>query len=70
MSSKLEIIGLDNDTDSRSCTAHDGCGEHVAAGDALHLVRCVVTCNDVDKVAIKCVKVIDGVDTCTVACVP
>ena len=70
MSSELEIVGLDGDANGRSCTAHDVCGEHVAVGDALRLVRCIVTHNDIDKVAIKCVKVIDGVDTCTVACVP
>ena len=70
MSSELEIVGLDGDANGRSCTAHDVCGEHVAVGDALHLVHCIVTCNDVDEVAIKCVKIIDGVDTCTVACVP
>ena len=70
MSSKLEIIGLDSNTNGRSCTAHDVCGEHVAVGDALCLVRCIIAHNDVDEVAIKCVKIIDGVDTCTVAYVP
>ena len=36
-------------------------------GDVLRLVECVVTVNNVTKRAIKCVKVINGVDTCTVA---
>ena len=44
--------------------------ESVAAGNVLCLVECAVQCNGIKKMAIKCVKVTDGQDTCTVAFVP
>jgi len=66
----LEIVGLDHHTNGRSCTAHDCCGEHVEVGDVVRLVKTVVTYNDMPEEAVKCVKVVNGVDTCTVAFIP
>ena len=66
----IEIVGLNSCTNGRSCSLHPICGESVMVGDVLRLVECVVTVNSETKTAVKCVKVIDGIDTCTVAFVP
>ena len=39
-------------------------------GTVLCLVECVLTINNKTESAVKCVKVVDGIDTCTVAFVP
>ena len=70
MSLFLEIVGLHSETNGRSCNVHALCGEHVAVGDVLRMVPCIVQCNGEDENAVKFVKVIDGVDTCTVAFLP
>ena len=66
----IEIVGLSSNTNGRSCTLHAVCGDAVEVGDVLRLVPCVVTINHETEEAIKVVKVVDGVDTCTVAFVP
>ena len=66
----LEIVGLNSCTNGRSCSLHPICGKSVVVGDVLRLVECIVTINNNTETAIKCVKVVDGVDTCTVAYVP
>ena len=70
MASFLEIVGLESDTNGRSCTVHETCGESVEVGDVLRLVECVISYNGVNEIAVKCVKVMDGHDTCTVAFLP
>ena len=70
MASFLEIIGVESDTDGRSCTVHETCGDNMEVGDVSHLVECVISCNGVNKIAMKCVKVMDGQDTCTIAFLP
>ena len=70
MASFIEIVGLESSTNGRSCTVHETCGESVGVGDVLRLVECVVEHNGMNERAVKCVKVIDGHDTCTVAFVP
>jgi len=42
----------------------------VTNGDVLRLVRCAVSVNGVIEDAVKCVKVVAGIDECTVAYVP
>lgn len=66
----LEIVGLESGTNGRSCTIHRACGATVEVGDVLRLVRCTVTINGEAEEAIKCVKVVDSIDTCVVAYVP
>lgn len=66
----LEIVGLESSTNGRSCSIHTACGTSVKKGDILRLVPCVVTINHEVEPALKCVKVIDAVDTCTVGFVP
>ena len=70
MNADLEIVGLESNTNGRSCTVHSVCGQAIAVGDVLRLVGCIVQIDNITEDAIKCVKVIDGVDTCTVAFVP
>jgi hypothetical protein len=66
----LEIVGLLSNTNGRSCTEHTVCGETVEVGDVLRLVKTVVTVKGVAEEAVKCVRITDGVDSCTVAFVP
>lgn len=66
----LEIGGLNSNTNGRSCTLHSICGEHVEIGDVLRIVKCVVAVDGVVEEALKCVKVVDGHDGCTVAFIP
>ena len=66
----LEIVGLESSSNGRSCTLHRACGASVEPQDVLRLVRCTVTVNGEPEEAIKAVKVVDSVDTCTVAYVP
>ena len=66
----LEIVALCSNTNGRSCSVHAICGEHVEPGDVLRLVKTVVECNRVPEEAIKCIKVVNGVDNCTVSFVP
>ena len=70
MSLFLEIVGLHGETNGRSCNVHALCGEHVAVGDVLRMVPCIVQHNREDKNAVKFAKVVDGVDACTVAFLP
>jgi hypothetical protein len=66
----IEIVGLHSPTNGRSCTIHDVCGVRVQKGDLIRLVRTVVVVRGQHEPAVKCVRVMDGVDGCTVAFVP
>jgi hypothetical protein len=66
----FEIVGLFGSTNCRSCCIHKICGKSVEAGEILCLVRTVVDINGRTESAIKLVKIIDGVDGCTVGFVP
>jgi hypothetical protein len=68
--SNLEIVGLDSLTNSGSCTCHATCGEYVAVGDVLRLVKCVVIVNGRTEDAVKLVNIQDATNSCTVAYVP
>lgn len=67
---EVELVGLEGSSNGRSCTVHSVCGVSVQVGDVLRLVPCVVTIDHVTEPAVKCVKVVDGMDTCTVAFIP
>ena len=66
----LEIVGLHASTNGRSCSVHSCCGDFLKVGDLLRLQKCVVTTNGELQDAIKCVRIIDGADSCTAAFVP
>jgi hypothetical protein len=66
----LEIVGLLSNSNGRSCTEHTVCGQTVEVGDVLRLVKTVVTVNGVSEEAVKCVRISEGVDCCTVAFLP
>ena len=66
----LKIVGLMSNTNGRSCGVYHICGDHVVVGDVLHLVAMVMQVEDRTEEAIKVIKVVDGVDTCTVGFVP
>ena len=66
----FEIVGLLSSSNGRSCTLHDCCGQDVNVGDVLRLVGCTVSMEGRVEDAVKLVKVVDGLDLCTVAFVP
>lgn len=68
---ELEIVGLLVNSNGRSCCAHETCGTVVNEGDVLRLKKCIVTTspNSV-KEAIRCVRIVHGVESCIVAYVP
>ena len=69
MSESLEIVGLHSDTNGGSRISHAVHGNHLKEGDILRLASCIVECHGKMERAIKCMKVVDGINTCTVACV-
>jgi hypothetical protein len=66
----LEIVGLHASSNGRSCSVHTCCGDFLKVGDLLRLQKCVVTIEGQINDAIKCVRIIDGTDSCTAAFVP
>ena len=67
---EVEIVGLNSSTNGRSCYVHDCCGEVVKKGDLIRLKKCIVTVNNIPQEAIKCVRVHDGVEPCTIGFIP
>eukprot|EP00977_Amphora_coffeiformis_P024177 scaffold15108_cov180-Amphora_coffeaeformis.AAC.53 len=66
----FEVVGLQSSSNGRSCSIHECCGEDVMVGDVLRLVACTVAVQGVVEEAIKAVKVVEGIDQCTVGFVP
>ena len=66
----FEVVGLLSSSNGRSCTLHECCGEEVMVGDVLRLVACTVSVEGTVEEAVKLVKVVEGVDHCTVGFVP
>jgi hypothetical protein len=66
----LEIVGLFESNNGRSCCQHEICGRYVRNGDLLRLSNTIVTINEKTEPAVKLVKVQDGADTCTVGFIP
>jgi len=66
----LEIVGLKSSTNGRSCCLHSCCGEDISIGSILRLVKCTVSVDGSVEEAVKCVRVVDGMDSCTVAFIP
>ena len=67
----LEIVGLHASSNGRSCSVHTCCGDHVVVGDLIRLVKCLVSINggEVEE-SIKCVRIFQGTDTCTIGFIP
>jgi hypothetical protein len=59
----MEILGLNSNSNGRYCTFHAVCGDHVRVGDVLWLVE---TVEGHLEDAVKLVKIMDGVEGCTV----
>jgi hypothetical protein len=66
----LEIVGLTSPTNGRFCCIHAVCGDFVKVGDVLRLVPTIVEIRGRPEPAIKLVKMVDGLEGCTVAFVP
>jgi hypothetical protein len=66
----IEIVGLGQSSNGRSCVQHVNCGDHVLVGDILRLHKVVVDCDGVTEEAISCVLIRDGAEACTVAYIP
>jgi hypothetical protein len=66
----IEVCGLTKLDNGRSCTIHLCCGKFVTVGDVLRLRETVVGIAGYPEAAIKLVKIIDGLEGCTVAYIP
>eukprot|EP00977_Amphora_coffeiformis_P019130 scaffold6915_cov170-Amphora_coffeaeformis.AAC.7 len=63
----FEIVGLPSSNNGRRCCLYECCGKEVFVGDVLQLVACTVAVEEVVEDAIKLVKVVEGIDQCTVS---
>lgn len=66
----IEICGLANSGNGRSCTIHNVCGCSVSTGDVLRLRATVANINGEIEDAIILVKIVNGMEACNVAYVP
>jgi hypothetical protein len=66
----FEIVGLYGSTNGRSCCFHKTCGKDVEAGNLLQLANTIVEINGQTEMAIKLVRIVDGIDGCTIGFVP
>lgn len=66
----FEVVGLDKDTNGCSCCQHKICGKHLMPRDIVRLARCVVDVGWGPEEATKVVRIMDGVEGCTVGFVP
>jgi hypothetical protein len=66
----FEIVGLFSNSNGRFCCCHRVCGEHVVEGDVLRLVMTVVSIGEEVEEAVKLVRIMDGMDGCTVGFIP
>jgi hypothetical protein len=64
---EIEIGGLESSSNGCSCTIHPCCGKFVTVGDVLRIQKTVVDIDGYPEAAIKLVKIIDGLEGCTVA---
>jgi hypothetical protein len=67
----LEVVGLSECANGRSCERHLNCGEQVVVGDLFRLHRCVVDSHEGGtEEAIACILVRGGAETCRCAFIP
>ena len=66
----LEIVGLKASSNGRACCMHQCCGAVVEEGDMIVLKKCVVLINEKLEEAIKCVRINDGAESCTIGFIP
>jgi hypothetical protein len=66
----FEVVGLYSSTNGRSCCCHKTCGNEVVVGDFLRLVCIAVDLYGQTEAAIKLVRIIEGIDGCTIGFVP
>ena len=66
MAKEIELVGLKNDANGRSCERHEVCGAVVMVGDVLRLKRAVVTIDGRIEEALKFVSIVSGREKCIV----
>ncbi len=66
----IEIVGLKESSNGRSCTQHAICGAAVEVNSILRLKQTIVEIDGRPEEAVKCVLVVHGEDTCTVGFLP
>jgi hypothetical protein len=65
-----EIVGILSATNSRSCSTHVCCGEHLRLGDLVCFQPTVVDIGGKVQEALAAVRIFDGTETCTVGFLP
>jgi hypothetical protein len=66
----FKIVGLFSSNNGQFCYSHEVCGQHICVSDVLRLVKTVVDVVEVADESIKFVRIIDGMDACSVGFVP
>ena len=66
----VEIVGLNNPTNGRSCSIHECCGQSIKRGALVRLVRGVIEIKGNTEYCIKVIKVVDSSDSCFVGYIP
>jgi hypothetical protein len=67
----LEIYGLSEYSNGRSCEMHQCCGEQVKVGDVLRLQKCVIDTHEGEvEESIACILIRHASETCRVAFIP
>lgn len=66
----LEVYGLQQSTNGRSCDRHSYCGDVVEVGDILAIKSLQVTTTQGDEAALGCYLIEDGIATCLVGFIP
>jgi hypothetical protein len=66
----LEIVGLGASNNGHSCSVHSCCVDYLKVSDLMRLVKCLVLMKGELQEAIKCVHIIDGMNSCTATSVP
>jgi hypothetical protein len=52
----IDVVGLEMNTNGRSCEAHDICGRSVQVGDILVLKNAIVTIEEIQEGAVAAIK--------------
>ena len=66
----LEVVGINGNTNGRSCCMHECCGATLSENELLRLVKCVLTIKNKTEEAVKFVRVTADGDGCTVGFLP
>ena len=62
----VDVVGLNHDTNGRSCESHDICGNHLEPDETLIVKSCIVDIEGVEEGALSVSKISNGQVICRV----